>query len=114
MRQMRSVRTDAVRAYEKKYREKMCPWVARLKNKHRVKLHGLDGDFSITQWKELCEKHGNKCVMCGGGGLMTYDHVIPLSRWKEWAEKNKPDYRANDIQNLQPLCLSCNSSKGSK
>jgi 5-methylcytosine-specific restriction endonuclease McrA len=111
---MRTLRTQKMRDYEKKYREKMYNWVNRLKNKHRVKLKGLDGDFSLTQWDELKARYNNRCAMCGKEGPLTYDHIIPLSHFKEWAEKNHPDYRANDIENIQPLCSFCNGSKGSK
>ena len=111
---MRSLRTQKVRDYETKYREKMYEWTSQLKNKHRVKLKGLDGDFSIKQWKDLLDKHEHKCAMCGKSKKLTYDHVVPLSKWKEWAEINNPSYRANDIENIQPLCGHCNGSKGNR
>ena len=114
MRRLRKIRTDKQREYEAKYREKMYFWVSQLKNKHRVKLKGLDGDFSIQQWKDLLVKYDNKCAMCGKVKKLTYDHKIPLSQFREWAEKNHPDYRANDIENIQPLCGRCNGSKGAK
>jgi 5-methylcytosine-specific restriction endonuclease McrA len=114
MRTLRNLRSDKQREYEKKYREKMYYWVAQLKNKHRVKLKGLDGDFSVQQWKDLIEKHNYKCVRCGKVKKLTYDHIVPLSKWTEWAEINKPNYRANDIQNIQPLCGPCNGSKGNR
>lgn len=108
---MRSLRTPKVRAYEAKYREKMYPWVNRLKNKNRVKNKGLTGDFSVKQWNDLLEKHNHCCALCGEKKKLTVDHIIPLSKWEEWSKINKPNYRANDIENIQPLCQSCNSSK---
>lgn len=114
MRTLRKMRTDKVRAYEAVYRARMYDWVSRLKNKHRVKLKGLDGDFSIQQWKDLLTKYDGKCARCGKKKKLTFDHIISLKRWPEWAEKNKPNYRANDIENIQPLCSFCNGSKGSK
>ena len=68
-----------MRDYEKVYRAKMYDWVSRLKNKHRVKLKGLDGDFSIQQWKDLLETYHHKCANCGKDGPLTNDHKIPLS-----------------------------------
>jgi 5-methylcytosine-specific restriction endonuclease McrA len=112
MRSLRKNRSQKDRDYEKKYREKMYFWVAQLKNKHRVKLHGQDGAFSVQQWKDLIEKYEYKCAECGKVKKLTYDHIVPLSRWNEWAKEHKPSYRANDIENIQPLCLSCNSKKG--
>jgi len=111
---MRALRTQKQRNYEKKYREKMYDWVNRLKNKHRVKLKGLDGDFSIKQWNDLKAKFNNCCAMCGKKTKVTYDHIIPLSHWKEWAKIHKPKYRANDIENIQPLCSKCNEEKFNK
>ncbi len=92
----------------------MYGWVSRMNNKHRVKMKGLDGDFSVKQWNDLVKKYDGKCAMCGKVKKLTYDHVIPLSRFKEWAEINHPNYRANDIENIQPLCSWCNKSKGAK
>lgn len=89
-------------------------WTSQLRNKNRVKEVGLDGEFSIRQWKDLVAKHQGCCVMCGQKTKLTYDHIVPLKHWKEWAKKNKPNYRANDIENIQPLCASCNASKGSR
>jgi 5-methylcytosine-specific restriction endonuclease McrA len=111
---MRNLRTPKIRAYEQKYREKMRLWTSQLRNKNRVKDAGLDGEFSIQQWKDLLEKHNHCCVMCGKKVKLTYDHIIPLKRFKKWAEVNHPSYRANDIENIQPLCGHCNGSKGTK
>ena len=111
---MRSLRTQKVRDYETKYRARMYDWTSRLKNKHRVKLKGLDGDFSIQQWKDLLTKYDNKCALCHKEKKLTFDHIIPLSKWEEWAKINKPNYRANDIENIQPLCGHCNGSKGNR
>jgi 5-methylcytosine-specific restriction endonuclease McrA len=109
----RPLRNDRIRAYEQKYRDKMKVWTNRLKNKHRVKLKGLDGDFSVKQWQDLLKKHDGRCVRCGSTENITIDHVVPLGVFKEWAAVHHPSYRANDIENIQPLCLHCNSSKKS-
>lgn len=77
-------------------------------------MKGLDGDFSVKQWDDLVKKYDGKCAMCGKVKKLTYDHKISLKRWPEWAKKHHPNYRANDIENIQPLCSWCNKSKGSK
>ena len=47
--------------------------------------------------------HGEICLCCGSTESISIDHVIPVSCGGK-----------NDISNYQPLCKSCNSSKGSK
>jgi len=47
------------------------------------------------------ERDGGRCVECGSGFDIQYDHVIPLALGG-----------ANTVQNLQILCASCNQSKG--
>jgi 5-methylcytosine-specific restriction endonuclease McrA len=77
------------------------------------------GSYTESEWKKLLESYKNKCLSCGidgdsapkqwdcDGNVLAYgltvDHVIPLS-------KGGSSY----IDNIQPLCLSCNSKKGTK
>ena len=69
--------------------------------KHKRKaLEHSGGEFSAIQWKELCERFYYKCVSCGESKPLTVDHIVPLSKGG-----------TNDIENIQPLCLSCNSRK---
>lgn len=49
------------------------------------------------------KKYGTKCVTCGSPHDLTVDHIIPLARGGDWS-----------IENLQPMCKSCNSSKGAR
>jgi len=62
--------------------------------------------IKIEQWKKLCEKYDNKCLSCGKSGdyrTLTMDHVIPVMYGGK-----------NNINNIQPLCKNCNSTKGTK
>lgn len=47
--------------------------------------------------------YGKVCLCCGSNENITLDHVVPIV--------NDGDYT---LSNLQPLCKSCNSKKGSK
>lgn len=69
--------------------------------KRRMLVNELDNiDYNLL--KEKFAKLGNKCIICGNKDI-TIDHIIPVSKGG-----------TNDIDNLQPLCKSCNSSKGNK
>lgn len=63
---------------------------------------GAEGSFSNEEWVALCEKYGNRCLRCGRGDVtLSVDHVKPLSKGG-----------TNWLDNIQPLCVSCNCSKG--
>jgi 5-methylcytosine-specific restriction endonuclease McrA len=69
----------------------------------RAALAGAQGELRAVDFFLLCRQYGFRCLRCGGlfGLSLTPDHVIPLVKGG-----------ANVIENIQPLCLSCNSSKG--
>jgi hypothetical protein len=80
---------------------------------HRRRAHKkkVMGDFTAEQFKALCNHFKNHCLKCGRPRKMTPDHVIPLA----WADR--PEFKEvalNDIDNIQPLCRSCNTSKGAR
>jgi len=73
-------------------------------NKHRALKYGNGGKVTPQEWRELLERTGNKCLCCGASDVkLTQDHVIPLCRGG-----------MNVIDNIQPLCQVCNSTKGTK
>lgn len=72
-------------------------------SKRRALKLSAKGSFTGEEFKALCEFYGNCCLCCGGNKPLTVDHVIPLSKGGR-----------NSIENIQPLCGSCNSSKGVK
>ena len=67
------------------------------------------GKFTLIEWEKKKKEFGYKCAICGileeellnktGMGL-TIDHIIPISK-----------KGMNNIENIQPLCKSCNSRK---
>lgn len=78
------------------------------------KRKNIKGSFTKEQWYELIEKNNNKCTICKEEKKLTIDHIIPISKWDIYYEKYKPKYQCNDIENIQPLCKSCNSRKHNK
>ncbi len=50
------------------------------------------------------------CAYCGSTDTLTTDHVVPISRWREFGVKR----RVLDNQSNRVLaCLKCNAEKGS-
>lgn len=72
-------------------------------NRRRAKVNQAEGSFTKKEWTSLLETYGGKCLSCGSNIKMEADHVIPISRGG-----------SNSIDNIQPLCLKCNRSKGVK
>lgn len=104
---------DLVKDNRKKWRIDNLDYVL-FKNKQRMtKLRTL-GNIKYNEWVALVEKHNHTCVYCGisedelkvkwGGKQfikLTMDHIIPISKGG-----------LNVIENIQPLCISCNTRKG--
>lgn len=66
----------------------------------------IGGSVAPAQWEELKAYYGYTCLCCGRREpdiTLTMDHVIPITKGG-----------INAIENIQPLCGSCNSSKGTK
>lgn len=72
------------------------------RHKRRAKLLG-GGTYTTEEWDNLCLFFDNMCISCYKVKNLTVDHVIPLSLGGK-----------NTIDNLQPLCKPCNSSKGAR
>ena len=60
---------------------------------------------TTEEMAEVFRRYGAKCIVkgCGSEHNLTVDHRIPLAKGGTW-----------DQDNLQPMCQSCNSSKGVK
>lgn len=65
--------------------------------------NNLAGNIDKFAWEEKLKLFQGKCQLCGTMEKITIDHIIPLSKGG-----------TNDISNLQPLCIHCNTSKGNK
>lgn len=71
------------------------------RQRRRARKRAAGGRFTGEQFKALCRHYGNRCLLCGEtGGKLTPDHVVPLARGG-----------SNGIENIQPLCASCNNRK---
>ncbi len=72
-------------------------------HRHRARVKGGGGSFTTAEWRALCEQCGNVCARCKQSKPLTADHVIPVSKGG-----------SSNIENIQPLCKACNSSKCDK
>jgi 5-methylcytosine-specific restriction endonuclease McrA len=75
-------------------------------NREAAKRNG--GTITEKEWSDLKKKYDYTCLCCGRREpeiKLTLDHVKPLA---------KPHNGINIITNAQPLCGSCNFSKGAK
>jgi 5-methylcytosine-specific restriction endonuclease McrA len=78
--------------------------IRRKNSKRRASKAKAEGSHSPEEFYSLCKQYGNICLKCRSSDLpLTADHVIPLSKGG-----------SDSIENIQPLCLSCNSGKGSR
>lgn len=59
------------------------------------------GTHTAMAWELMKEFHGHQCVRCGAGGQMVKDHITPIYQGG-----------SDGIENIQPMCKHCNSSKG--
>lgn len=92
------------RIYNGRYRKSHPEKITQYNNDHRARILQSGGTIKSDEWLSLCNKYGNVCLCCGKGDVkLTIDHVVPLSKGG-----------ANLITNVQPLCKSCNSKKGTQ
>jgi 5-methylcytosine-specific restriction endonuclease McrA len=83
------------------------PDMVRLQEKRRrARKMGAIGSHTLREWEMLKKEYSYLCPFCQASEpeiRLTQDHIIPLSRGG-----------GDDIDNIQPLCFSCNSSKQDK
>jgi len=73
-------------------------------NDRYVREKNIIGDYSISEWINLKIIMNNHCLNCWKTDTkLTIDHIIPITKGG-----------TNYIDNIQPLCKSCNSSKNNK
>jgi len=76
--------------------------IASVENNRSRRLNA-GGTITRDEWLAVCEKYNNKCAICHKELPLTMDHIIPLSKGG-----------THTVENIQPLCKSCNSRKSNK
>lgn len=70
----------------------------RFKILQELRKNGLS--HTSGEWELLKTQYGFMCAACGKSKNLTKDHIIPISKGG-----------TDKIENIQPLCQSCNSKK---
>jgi len=81
-------------------------WISNRRNRVLKRIKDILGSHTYGEWELLKIQYGNTCPSCHKSEpeiKLTEDHIIPLS-------KGGSDL----IENIQPLCQSCNSKKQTK
>lgn len=90
----------------KRYYEKNKPKFANNVIKRRAMERGVSGSHSVVEWETLKAQYNWTCPCCHKFEpeiKLSVDHIIPLIRGG-----------SNNIENIQPLCRSCNCKKNDR
>lgn len=95
---------DKNRQLAKSWAKRNMDYVLHNAKIQRDRRKGAEGSHTLKEWNELKKKYNYTCKECKKSEpeiKLTVDHYFPILHGGN-----------NYIDNIQPLCLSCNCSKG--
>lgn len=95
---------DRVKTWKENWHRAHLQEAVLYEHARRTRKMNNGGSHTNLQWNELVERYGGRCLCCGKTGTtLTRDHIVPVRLGG-----------SNSIENIQPLCKSCNSKKHTK
>lgn len=93
---------EQARAKSKEWRQRNPDKSREIWYRYKARKLNAEGSFTADQWRAIVNHYcpDGRCLCCGEHKKLTQDHVVPLSRGG-----------SNSIDNIQPICQPCNSSK---
>lgn len=86
----------------KKYRKNNKNKILEKNRIRQKRIKNLSGSHTNKEWNDLKKKFDYCCFICKKQTKLTKDHILPI--WE--------DDSTNFIENIRPLCGSCNSRLG--
>jgi 5-methylcytosine-specific restriction endonuclease McrA len=97
-------RADYWRAYRARNRRRFRARDNARWHLYRARKRAAGGTFTPAEWEALKAHYNYQCLCCAlrePDIKLTADHIVPVSKGGR-----------NDINNIQPLCITCNLRKG--
>lgn len=95
---------ESTKAQQKAWRKSHPENISIISKNAKLKRKDVIGFYTKSEWELLLIQYGYTCPSCGKKDIELHaDHIIPIIKGG-----------SNFIENIQPLCKSCNSSKYTK